>query len=110
MCVFIQRNLFFTALLYVLFLCHLSTASAQQTLNIDIFGPGQNQLNLVMAKPLSLAPGRMEPPEAGELESRLRSYLEFMPFLRLVPGTEILGGDVLSGVTSQVFFFLIFVV
>ncbi len=101
MCVFSRRNLFFSALLYLFCLCHLPTASAQQTLNIDIFGPGQHQLNLVMAKPLSVAPGRVEPPEAGELDNQLRSYLEFMPFLRLVPGTEILGGDVLSGVTAQ---------
>lgn len=98
---FARRSLCFTVPLLVMLMCHACTASAQQTLDIDIFGPGQHQLNLVMAKPLSLAPGQDEPPEAEELEKQLRFCLEFMPFLRLVPGEEILGGDVLAGVTSQ---------
>lgn len=88
-------------LVLTLLLWSTGAALAQQTLSIDIFGPGQHQLNMVMAKPLSLTPGQSEPREAWILNDYLRSYLEFMPFLRLVPGTEVLGGDVLAGVTAQ---------
>lgn len=76
-------------------------AAAQQTLSIDIYGPGQHQLNMLLAKPLSLTPGLPEPPEAMVLDGYLHAYLGFMPFLRLVPGSEILGGDILPGVSVQ---------
>jgi len=87
--------------LFLLLMVGSTPALAQQTLSIDIFGPGQHQLNLVVAKPLNLAPGLPEPPEAWILDEYLRSYLGFMPFLRQVPGSEVLGGDVLAGVTAQ---------
>lgn len=87
--------------LFLLVLVGSSPALAQQTLSIDIFGPGQHQLNLVMAKPLNLAQGLPEPSEAWTLDEHLRSYLGFMPFLRLVPASEVLGGNVLTGVTAQ---------
>jgi TolB protein len=100
--VFFQSSLFCCRIfLFLLLLATSSPALAQKTLSIDIFGPGQHQLNLVMAKPLHLTPGLPAPPEALILEEYLRSFLEFMPFLRLVPGSEVLGGDVLTGVTAQ---------
>lgn len=76
-------------------------ARAQQTLSIDIFGPGQSQVNLVMAKPLSLVSDQSPPPEAALLADHLRTYLGFMPFLRLIPGSQVLGGDEMAGVTAQ---------
>ena len=94
----------FKALLSFTLLCMVllvKSADAQQTLSIDIFGPGQTQLNMVMASPLGLAPGQSAPPEAEILSGYLREYLGFMPFLRLVPGSQVLGGDVLPGVTAQ---------
>jgi TolB protein len=88
-------------LLMLMLLSCVGSASAQQTLSIDIFGPGQHQLNMVMAKPLHLEPGVPEPQEAWKLNDHLRSCLGFMPFLRLVPGSEVIGGDALDGVTAQ---------
>ncbi|HDQ39729.1 MAG TPA: hypothetical protein ENN39_01690 [Desulfonatronum sp.] len=87
--------------LMLMLLCCFSSAWAQQALSIDIYGPGQHQLNLVMAKPLHLEPGVPEPPEALILNNHLRSCLGFMPFLRLVSGSEVIGGDVLAGVTAK---------
>ena len=76
-------------------------AVAQQTLSIDIFGPGQTQLNMALTRPLGLIPGQQPPAEAQTLAGYLEDYLGFMPFLNLVPGTRILGGDELPGVTVQ---------
>lgn len=87
--------------LTLMFLLCSGVAMGQQTLSIDIHGPGQHQLNMLMAKPLSLVPGTPEPTEADILNNLLHSYLGFMPFLRLVPGSEVLGGDTLAGVTAK---------
>ena len=92
------------ALVLFVLLCvvfSVRSVDAQQTLSIDIFGPGQSQLNMVMAKPLGLAAGQQPPAEADALAGYLEEYLGFMPFLRLIPGSRILGGDVLPGVTAQ---------
>jgi TolB protein len=65
-------------------------------MQVDIYTPGQNMLNLAMATPLA-ARGR---PAAGlglELDRAIRENLNILPFMRLTDPRAILGGSVLSG-------------
>ncbi|SDB47280.1 TolB protein [Desulfonatronum thiosulfatophilum] len=98
-----KPNLRWSIRIISFFLCvwgFVPVAWAQQTLSIDIYGPGQSQLNLVAATPLGIPSGQPVPPKAAILADHLREYLSFMPFLRLVPGSQVLGGDVLEGVSA----------
>jgi len=80
---------------------HPGAVQAQQTLSIDIYGPGQHQLNMFVAAPMELIPGGALPPQAAVLADQLQKCLGFMPFLRLVSSSEVLGGASLAGVTAQ---------
>ncbi|TVR01258.1 MAG: hypothetical protein EA399_02350 [Desulfovibrionales bacterium] len=99
--VFIAPRALVIVIVLLCLLLPVRNVDAQQTLSIDIFGPGQTQLNMALTRPLGLASGQQVPPEAETLANYLEEFLGFMPFLRLVPGSRILGGDVLPGVTAQ---------
>ena len=74
------------------------TARAEKALTIDIHGPGMSRVNMVLAAPMDLA-GRDEvSPEPDKFQEYLKQNLKFLPFINLVPGSEILGGVVLDGV------------
>ncbi len=87
-----MKKLFLIMTLFVL--CFSSVAhSATQ---IDIFGPGQNIVNLAMAAPLKS--GKTKAADMGvKLEAAIIENLNFLPFMRLTEKAAILGGDVLDG-------------
>lgn len=77
------------------------SARAADTLTIDIFGPGQSRVNLALAVPLPLTEGQTLPPEASTFQKYVTEDLDMLPFLRLVPGQEVLGGVGVQQVTAE---------
>ncbi|MFP4392257.1 MAG: hypothetical protein ACLFOA_04885 [Desulfohalobiaceae bacterium] len=78
--------------------------SAQENLHVDIYGPGQPRLNLLMAAPRALQDqnGQGVPEFVRMLQSKLESNLEYLPFLRQMGQEEILLEDpFMQGVKSE---------
>jgi TolB protein len=71
---------------------------AQDTLAIEIQGPGQARMNIVQSKPF--ADGNM-PADAQYLNELIRKNLAFMPFLKVMSDTDILGGATLPGPRAE---------
>ena len=68
-------------------------ANAQQGLTIDIFGPGQAKANLLLSRPLGEAAADRVPVLSSDLQERIHRNLRYMPFLRDMPASDIIGGD-----------------
>jgi len=68
---------------------------AQAATMVDIYGPGQNQINLAMASPLT-APHQPATALGAELHEAINADLNFLPFMRLTSPSAVLGGTVLS--------------
>lgn len=76
------------------FLVLSTQASANMT--IDIYGPGQNIVNLAMASPLK--PDASQATALGaKLHKAIEENLSFLPFMRLADPNGVLGGTVLAG-------------
>ncbi|MEW5774160.1 MAG: translocation protein TolB [Thermodesulfobacteriota bacterium] len=91
----------FLTLLALAALAAARPASAAQALSIDIYGPGQNVVNMCVANPLNLTPGQGAPAEAAEFAGYVQQDLAILPFLRLTQESEILGGTTLGGVARE---------
>lgn len=63
-------------------------AQQQTSLAVDIQGPGQAKMNLVMARPFA-GGGQLSP--ADKLQDLINKDLQFLPFLQLVPPSNIPG-------------------
>lgn len=63
-------------------------ALAQSSLAVDIQGPGQAKMNLVMARPFA-GGGQLSP--ADKLQDLINKDLQFLPFLQLVPPSNVPG-------------------
>ncbi len=66
---------------------------ASESLQIDIYGPGQPRLHLLLAAPMPLESGQAEsgePEFVQQLQDKLRRNLEYLPFLRQMEQEEIL--------------------
>ena len=61
---------------------------------VDIYGPGQNQIKLSMAAPLT-APEQKAAALGAELDGAITANLNFLPFMQLIPSSAVLGGTVL---------------
>lgn len=88
----------FALLLVLLVACG---ASAADDLTIDIFGPGQSRVNMSLATPASLDPGQPVTELADAFVDRVQENFDFLPFIRLAPPEEVLGGVTLGGVTKD---------
>jgi len=71
-----------------------SASFAQDNLSVDIHGPGQARMNIVQAQPFG---DPNLPSDAQYLNELIRKNLSFMPFLKVMSDTDILGGARLSG-------------
>ncbi|WP_027177241.1 PD40 domain-containing protein [Maridesulfovibrio hydrothermalis] len=104
-------NIKISALMFVsvflFFAFTTGNVKAADTLSVDIYGPGQRKVNIILLPPKTVAAGKYEgskgddlplPAEAGTFNSDLRKDLGFLPFLNLVPVADILGGDPSRGV------------
>ncbi|MYL84098.1 translocation protein TolB [Desulfovibrio aerotolerans] len=81
-------NGFWSAALAVLMCLLASPAQAQSSLAVDIQGPGQAKMNLVMARPFA-GGGQLTP--ADKLQDLINKDLQFLPFLQLVPPSNVPG-------------------
>ncbi len=81
-------------LLVALLSVFANLAYGQDNLAVEIHGPGQARMNVVQSQPF--ADGNM-PPDAQYLQELIRKNLAFMPFLKVMNETDILGGGKLSG-------------
>jgi len=73
----------------------LMASQAQAALQVDIYGPGQNLVNLAFAAPLS---GGSQATALGkELDNAVQQNLGFLPFVRLTSPQAVLGGSVMGG-------------
>ena len=86
--------LFIFALLTSMVICASNQAFA--AVQIDIYGPGQNIVNMAMATPLKSS-GGVASNLGPSLEEAIKSNLSFLPFVRITPSNAILGGSVLEG-------------
>ncbi|KAB1443705.1 DPP IV N-terminal domain-containing protein [Pseudodesulfovibrio senegalensis] len=94
--------LFLPALCLLLFAV---SAQAQKALTVDIYGPGQRLVNMTMLPPRSLREGAPVPAAAQEFESLVRNNFSYIPFLKDIPMSSLLGGNPSKGVKgSQVDF------
>jgi len=80
---------FFVGAAFALLLLCQGTARAQEaSLSVDIQGPGQAKMNLVMAHPFA-GGGQQSPAE--KLQDLINKDLQFLPFLQVVPPSRIPG-------------------
>ena len=96
-----KRILFslFSFLAFQLFCLSLAQVSLAAPVKLDIIGPGQRILNLAMADPLSSSGGSASS-LGNELQNFINEDLSFLPFLRIIPSSGIIGGSKLSGFKS----------
>ncbi len=85
----------FTILAVCIFM--LATAhKAHAVVQIDIYGPGQNIINLALASPMD-GPNSAAKGMAGELQTFVEQNLQSLPFMSLTPSNAVLGGTLLAG-------------
>ena len=74
----------------------LLSSAAQAAMRVDIYGPGQNSVNLALADPLT---GPQQPASnmGKQLQSLIQQNLSFLPFMRLTDPCSVLGGTLLPG-------------
>ncbi|WP_319759254.1 protein tolB [Maridesulfovibrio sp.] len=91
----------------LLFTIAAANVFAADTLTVDIYGPGQRKVNILLLPPKTVPSGKYEnskekdlplPAEAGTFSKDIAADLAFLPFLNIVPLTDILGGDPSRGV------------
>ncbi|WP_320169478.1 protein tolB [Maridesulfovibrio sp.] len=98
------------SVLLIFFVCVFGVPGkgfAADTLTVDIYGPGQRKVNVIVLPPKTVPEGKYSgskekdlplPGEAGTFSKDLESDIAFLPFLHVVPVTDILGGDPSVGV------------
>ncbi len=85
------------SILFLTFIFSLLTSQfAHAVAIIDIFGAGQNIVNLSIASPLT-KPMTEATGLGKELEAAVRHNLTFLPFMRIIEDAAILGGKLLQG-------------
>ena len=71
-------------------------SGAQAAMRVDIYGPGQNIVNLALAAPLK-GPQTPASGMGADLQKIVQENLSFLPFMRLTDPKAVLGGAVLAG-------------
>mgnify|MGYP006283755975 CR=1 FL=1 len=85
-----------------LFLLALSLPlQAQEAMRIDIYGPGQKKINLLISQAVRLQEAGPTPDEIRDVEQTLTNNMEFLPFINIMQPDDILGGTELAGVTAK---------
>ncbi|MDR1855872.1 MAG: translocation protein TolB [Desulfovibrio sp.] len=85
----------FLTLLSLLSLC-LWSIPVTAAVRVDIYGPGQNIVNLALATPIT-APQTEAAGMGKSLQQLVEQNLSFLPFMRLTPPNTVLGGTLLPG-------------
>lgn len=96
-----KRNLLSLCCMLALLLATALPLAAQSSMSVDIYGPGQRQLNIAQATPVGLAPGQPLPVIADSLNKRIGHNLNYMPFLKQMWETDVLGGLAVNKASSD---------
>ncbi len=80
----------------VCFSIFVDVVPSRAAMQIDIFGPAQNIVNVAMATPLT-AEGTAGTNLAPQLSEAISENLSFLPFMRLINPQAVLGGTTLQG-------------
>ncbi len=87
-----SKKSLFTAFLFLSFLIAqlggATGAFAQGALTVNIHGPGQSKMNIVLARPFA---AQAQADAAVKLQDLISKNLAFMPFLNIVPQSNVLG-------------------
>lgn len=62
-------------------------SAAQAAMRVDIYGPGQNIVNLALAAPLT-GPQKQANGMGAKLQKLVEENLSFLPFMRLTPASS----------------------
>ncbi|MDY0275110.1 MAG: hypothetical protein RBR42_06680 [Desulfomicrobium sp.] len=88
-----------------LILLLITSNATADTLNIDIYGPGQSRVNLFVADPLSkesgVSLGSIPANAPQELQQRIHANCAFLPFFTMLSGKDIVGGPNPGGYLGQ---------
>lgn len=77
-------------------LCLLCAAQAHAAMRVDIYGPGENIVNLALAAPLT-APSVEAKGMGAKLHKVVQQNLSVLPFMKLTDNQNVLGGTVMAG-------------
>lgn len=98
-----MKRIYILTLLVCMVFASVTSATAR-SLEIDIYGPGQNSINLIQSKPV-IAPQAQTSPQtvqsAAALTKLINNNLYYLPFMNLVKGHTILGGNTAAGGTGK---------
>lgn len=87
------------SLAVLLLLAWASFAGAQLT--VDIYGPGQNKVSLAVLPPRGIPQGSQPSELSAVFEQQVLQNLSFLPFIKAVHASELLGGDPSRGLQAQ---------
>lgn len=94
-----MKQAFFIWICVLTWILLFSPARAEQSLHIDIFGPGQDRINIFLPHPLPLYSNEFENKEhAHRIHSMFYKNFGLLPFLNRIPEDHILGGPKIKGV------------
>ncbi len=74
----------------------LLASEAKAVVQIDIYGPGQNVINLALASPMD-GPNSAAQGMANDLQNYVQQNLQSLPFMNLIAQNAVLGGTLLAG-------------
>lgn len=106
---YLQCGVIFVAAVMI-FIFAAGNSRASDTLAVDIYGPGQRKINIILLTPKTLPEGKYKgaksqvlplPADANVFEKEIKQDLSYLPFLNFVPLSNILGGDPSRGVTPE---------
>jgi TolB protein len=78
-----------------------SQVLARDALVVDIYGPGQERLNVFLAEPMMKNGNETAPAPAFKIHELIKNNLSFLPFLHLVQNQDILGGHRIAGIKGK---------
>ncbi len=73
---------------------------AAAPLSVDIHGPGQRMVNITLLSPKGLSGAEVPQVSAKAFNELVANNLSYIPFLKLIPVSELIGGDPSRGVTG----------
>lgn len=77
-----------------------ASAFSAEPLTVDIYGPGQRLVNMTLLNPRMLAEDVTLPIRANKLQKMIANNLSYLPFLREIPASQLLGGDPSKGIKA----------
>jgi TolB protein len=74
---------------------------AREALVVDIYGPGQEKLNVFLADPMMKEGNGTAPAPAFKIHELIKNNLSFLPFLHQIKSQDILGGEQIAGIHAS---------